>query len=102
MKRLMDRWVYIYNPKITYICNYDPEILNARIYVSFILHTHTRTVGGTHARTHAHTHTRTHAHTNLLVYTCMHTFTCTTRERERDDVVYWKTKRKINDDLQCN
>ena len=22
------------------------------------------------------------------------------RERERDNVVYWKTKRKINDDLQ--
>ena len=21
---------------------------------------------------------------------------------ERDNVVYWKTKRKINDDLQCN
>ena len=23
-------------------------------------------------------------------------------ETERDNVVYWKTKRKINDDLQCN
>jgi len=23
------------------------------------------------------------------------------RERERDNVVYWKTKRKIKDDLQC-
>jgi len=22
-------------------------------------------------------------------------------ERERDNVVYWKTKRKINNDLQC-
>ena len=22
--------------------------------------------------------------------------------RKRDNVVYWKTKRKINDDLQCN
>jgi len=24
------------------------------------------------------------------------------KERERDNVVYWKTKRKIKDDLQCN
>jgi len=26
---------------------------------------------------------------------------CQLHQRERDNVVYWKTKRKINDDLQC-
>ena len=34
----------------------------------------------------------THTHTHTHIYIC----------RERDNVVYWKTKRKINDDLQCN
>jgi len=50
--RWMDRWACTNNPKATYICEYNPKILNTRICVSFMLRTHART----HTRTHTHTH----------------------------------------------
>jgi len=36
----------------------------------------------------------------IYLYTCMYIYTG--RERERDNVVYWKTNRKIINDLQLH
>jgi len=57
MNGQIDRLVYTYNPKVTYISKYNSKILNTPIYVPFMF------------RTHAQTHARTHTRTNLLVYT---------------------------------
>jgi len=76
MNGQMDRWVCTYNPKTTYICKYDPKILNTRIYVFFMLCTHARPHTRMHTRTHKSTrvHMKAYIHvhnpTNTVVWVC--------------------------------
>jgi len=68
-------------------------------------HTHTSTHAHTRTRTNKHTRTHTHKHDHIYEYIHVHVFTYIDREWNvskallKDNVVYWKTNRKIINDL---